>query len=143
MSQINEEKTEYVVGYVYEKLESIIGDKYVNIVALPFGTPYLSSHKNFSHIISSTYNGKTYNTISTLRVGWEPDYSPFSKNFNKNFIKRCRAYDNNGKDFDITYVFNNILKNNRYISDGDEKTIVIPKKSENYVNDNNLYKVTY
>ena len=143
MSQINEEKTEYVVGYVYEKLESIIGDKYVNIVALPFGTPYLSSHKNFSHIISSTYNGKTYNTISTLRVGWEPDYSPFSKTFNKNFIKRCRAYDNNGKDFDITYVFNNILKNNRYISDGDEKTIVIPKKSENYVNDNNLYKVTY
>lgn len=143
MSQINEEKTEYVVGYVYEKLESIIGDKYVNIVALPFGTPYLSSHKNFSHIIGSTYNGKTYNTISTLRVGWEPDYSPFSKTFNKNFIKRCRAYDNNGKDFDITYVFNNILKNNRYISDGDEKTIVIPKKSENYVNDNNLYKVTY
>ena len=60
-----------------------------------------------------------------------------------NFIKRCREYDKNGKEFDITYVFNNILKNNRYISDGDEKTIVIPKKSENYVNDNNLYKVTY
>ena len=47
------------------------------------------------------------------------------------------------KRLPIKKVHNNILKNNRYISDGDEKTIVIPKKSENYVNDNNLYKVTY
>lgn len=143
MSQITEEKTEYVIGYVYEKLEQIIGNKYVNIVALPYGTPYLSTHKNFSHIIDATYNGKKYTTISTLRVGWEPDYSPFSKNFNPNFIKRCRAYDNNGKEFDIDYVFNNILKNNRYISDGDENTIVVPSSSKDYINDNNLYKVTY
>ena len=65
------------------KLEKIIKDKYVNIVALPFGTPYLSTHKNFSHIKKSTFNGKVYDTITTLRVGWEPDTSPFSKNFNK------------------------------------------------------------
>ena len=50
MNNINEEETEYVVGYVYNELEKIIKDKYVNIVALPFGTPYLSTHKNFSHI---------------------------------------------------------------------------------------------
>lgn len=143
LSTTSEEETENVVGYVYEKLDEIIGNKYVNIVALPFGTPYLSSHKNFDNILNSSYNGKTYNTVSTLRVGWEPDYSPFSKSFSRNFIKRCRAYDNNGKDFDIEYVFKNILNNNKYISDGDVNTIVTSSSNEKYMNDNNLYKVLY
>lgn len=143
MNNINEEETEYVVGYVYNKLEKIIKDKYVNIVALPFGTPYLSTHKNFSHIKKANFNGKVYDTITTLRVGWEPDTSPFSKNFNKDFIKRCRAYDNNGKEFDIDMVFNSILKDLKYVSDGDVNTITIPKDYEKYLNDNNLYKILY
>ena len=46
------------------------------------------------------------------------------KDFDKTFLKRCRAYDNNGKEFDITMVFN-MLKNNKYISDGNSDTIVI------------------
>ena len=49
-------------------------------------------------------------------------------------MKRCRAYDNNGKDFDIEMVFNN-LKNNRYISDGNAKTIVTSKDNESKIND--------
>lgn len=143
MDKIDEEKTEYVIGYVYKKLESIIGNKYVNIVALPYGIPYSSSHKNFSHILNANYDGKNYETITTLRVGWEPDVSPFRTNFNKNFIKRCRAYDNNGKEFDIDMVFNNILKNSRYISDGDSNTLVAPSSLKDYINDNNLYKILY
>ena len=47
------------------------------------------------------------------------------KNFDKTYIKRCRAYDNNGKDFDIEMVFN-MLEKNRYISDGNSNTIVVP-----------------
>lgn len=143
MTKTTEEETEYVVGYVYDKLDKIIKDKYVNIVALPFGTPYLSTHKNFEHIKKSNFNGKVYETVTTLRVGWEPDTSPFSKNFNKNFIKRCRAYDNNGKEFDIDMVFNSILKDLRYVSDGDPDTITVPSEYEKYLNDNNLYKILY
>lgn len=143
LNNTTEEETEKVIGYVYEKLESIIGKKYVNILALPYGTPYLSSHKNFDNILNATYNGKIYQTSTTLRVGWEPDYSPFSITFNKTFIKRCRAYDNNGKDFDIKYVFENILKNNKFISDGDPNTITTSEKNEKYINQNNLYKIIY
>ena len=143
MTKTTEEETEYVVGYVYDKLDKIIKDKYVNIVALPFGTPYLSTHKNFEHIKKSNFNGKVYETVTTLRVGWEPDTSPFSKNFNKNFIKRCRAYDNNGKEFDIDMVFNSILKDLKYVSDGDPDTITVPSEYEKYLNDNNLYKILY
>ena len=45
------------------------------------------------------------------------------------FLKRCRAYDNNGKEFDIQMVFN-MLEKNRYISDGNKDTIVI-KEADN------------
>ena len=85
--------------------------------------------KNFKYILNGNYNGKTYNTEATLRVGWMPEVSPFHKNFDKTFLKRVRAYDNNAKEFDITSLFEN-LKTTRYISDGDEHTIVIPSSKK-------------
>ena len=90
----------------------------------------LPTHDNFQYVLKGTYNGKEYTTDVALRVGWTSEVSPFNKTFDKTFLKRVRAYDNNGKDFDITYVFNN-LKNNKYISDGDKDTVVIPTSMEN------------
>ncbi len=123
------EESVNAVGYMYEKLDKIIPNKYVNIVALPYGSPGSKTHQNFNSILSGTYNNKEYSTQATLRVGWMQEVSPFNKNFDKTFLKRIRAYDNNGKDFDITYTFNQ-LKNDRYISDGDKDTIVIPTDKE-------------
>lgn len=118
-------ETEEEIGKLYNLLDEYINDKYVNIVALPYGSPYKKSHENFPHILTSNYNNKTYTTIATLQVGWESDYSPFSKDFDKNFIKRIRAYDNNGTNFDIEYNFKKLI-NNRYISDGDKNKITVP-----------------
>lgn len=132
-TKISSSKSEEVVGYVYKQLESIIPGKYVNIVALPFGSPYKKTHPNFSHIMSATYEGVTYNTEAALRVGWEGEVSPFNKNFDPTFLKRIRAYDNNGKDFDIEMNFN-ILKNKRYVSDGDKDTIVIKTSDQDKLN---------
>ena len=56
-----------------------------------------------------------------------------TKIFDKTFLKRCRAYDNNGQEFDIEMVFNN-LENTRYISDGDENTIVIKESDITKIN---------
>ena len=117
------------VGYMYELLESIIPGKYVNIIALPYGSPGDKGHSNFKYTLSGSYNGKEYNTISTLRVGWMSEVSPFNKNFDKTFLKRIRAYDNNGKEFDITASFES-LKSNKYISDGNKNTVVIPSDKE-------------
>lgn len=131
------------VGIIYEKLEKIIPNKYVNIVALPFGSPYNLSHSNFSAILKGNYNNKEYTTKSTLRVGWESELSPFHMNFNKTFLKRIRAYDNNGKEFDIQMNFN-ILKNKRYISDGNKNIITVPDNLINTIkNDENLYVRSY
>lgn len=141
-SNASTNESEEEVGFVYNKLDAIIPDKYVKLVALPFGSPYKKTHANFSHIINSNYNGINYETVSTFRVGWMPDYSPFSKNFDKEFIMRVRAYDNNGVDFDIEASFR-ILEKNRYVSDGNVDTIVIKESDASYLNDTNLKVISY
>ena len=141
-SKINTSKSEEVVGYIYNELDKIIPDKYVNVVALPFGSPYKKSHENISHILNSTYEGKTYQTVAALRVGWEADYSPFNTDFDKTFIKRCRAYDNNGEEFDIEMNFN-LLKNKKYISDGNKNIIVIPESKKTKLIETTKEVITY
>lgn len=142
-TKISKEKSIQEIGSIYNLLDKYIPEKYVHIVALPFGSPYNKEHENFSAIMKGTYNDKNYETISALRVGWESEVSPFNKSFDKTFLKRIRAYDNNGKEFDIEMNFQ-ILEKNKYISDGDKTTITIPKDKEEKLN--NIYDlkvVTY
>ena len=126
--QVNKE-----IVYVYKELDKIIPEKYVNIIALPFGSPYNKENENFQYVLKSTYNDATYETKAALRVGWDAEYSPFDKDFDPTFLKRCRAYDNNGKDFDIEMVFK-LLETKRYISDGNVSTIVTSKKNNDRIN---------
>ena len=138
---ISTSKTQEVVGKMYQKLDELLGDKYVKIVALPYGSPYKKTHENYQYIVKGNYDGYEYETESTLRVGWEPELSPFHKDFDKLFLKRCRAYDNDGKEFDIKMVFTNLEKR-RYISDGDKDTIVIKEGNSN-INTNLDNVITY
>ncbi len=131
-SQVDSNKSIEEVGKLYELLDKIIPEKYVNIVALPFGSPYKLDHENMQYIFNTNYNGKEYITKSTLRVGWKSESSPFSQDFNPKFLKRIRAYDNDGKEFDIEMNFK-LLENNRYISDGNKDTIVVPKTEEQLI----------
>ena len=135
-------KVEKEIAYVYNKLEEIIGEKYVKIIALPFGSPYSKTHDNYKYVLNGSFEGKTYETLAALRVGWEPEVSCFDKNFDMTFLKRCRAYDNNGKEFDIEMVFK-LLENTRYISDGDENTIIIKESDIDKLGETNLKKITY
>ncbi len=128
LSNTSTSETQEVIGYMYDKLEGILGDKYSKIVALPFGSPYNKTHSNYKYVISGEYNGKTYETLGALRVGWEPEVSPFNKEFDPTFLKRCRAYDNNGVDFDIDMVFR-MLDKSRYVSDGEVSRVVTSKSN--------------
>ena len=123
-------------------INPILNAKYVNIIALPFGSPYSKEHSNFQYVLNSTYNNKTYKTTAALRVGWEPELSPFHKDFDKTFLKRVRAYDNNGEEFDIEMVFN-MLETRRYISDGNIDTIVTSQDNSSLVADTNLEVIYY
>lgn len=137
-SNVDYNKTQEEVGSMYNILENIIPNKYVNIVALPFGSPYSLEHENMNYIFDSNYNGKNYKTKATLRVGWKSESSPFSIDFNPKFLKRIRAYDNEGKDFDIDMNFK-LLNENRYVSDGNIDTVVVPLEQKQLFN----YKLEY
>ena len=142
-TKVDAERSKKEVGSIYETLEKIIPGKYVNIVALPFGSPYKYNHDNMQYILNCDYNGKSYKTKAALRVGWKAESSPFDKDFESTFLKRIRAYDNEGVEFDIEMNFK-LLEKTRYISDGDKNKIVIPGNKKDYLG--NLYKklvVTY
>lgn len=136
------DKVQKEIAYVYNRLEGIIPGKYVKIIALPFGSPYTKDNENYKYVLNGSYDGVEYDTVAALRVGWEPEVSCFDKNFDMTFLKRCRAYDNNGKEFDIEMVFNN-LDDNRYISDGNIDSIVIRESDRVKLNDTLLDVITY
>jgi peptidoglycan/xylan/chitin deacetylase (PgdA/CDA1 family) len=141
-SMVDSNTTQKEIAYMYKLFDSIIPNKYTHIVALPFGSPYNLTHPSFPYILEGSYEGYSYKTVATLRVGWDAEYSPFHKDFNKTFIKRVRAWDNNGSDFDIQMVFNNLSKT-RYISDGDKDTIVIQNDSKLNTNIKNKKIIKY
>jgi peptidoglycan/xylan/chitin deacetylase (PgdA/CDA1 family) len=127
------EEVKEEVTKVYDKLEEYVSNKYVNIVSLPFGRPYNIEHPNFEGLV---------NTKAALRVGWSSEVSPFSNNFNPLHIKRIRAYDNNGLDFDIKQNFD-LLNTTRYISDGNKDKITIKKEDLPYLITTNKTIITY
>ena len=61
-TKIDKIKTQSEVGKMYKMLDEIIPLKYVNIIALPFGSPYRLDHENMKYIFNSNYNDKNYNT---------------------------------------------------------------------------------
>lgn len=140
LSSLNQEEVVKEIGSMYKLLSNKTSDKYVNIVALPFGAPTNKNHENFEYVLSGVYDDYKYSTISTLRVGWESDLSPFHKSFDKTYIKRIRAYDNDGKDFDIKHNFK-ILENSRYISSGNSEKIVVPISLKDNVSEGFANKV--
>ena len=111
------------IAYVYKQLDGIIPNKYVKIIALPFGSPTNKSNDNFKYVLNGTSGDYQYETIGALRVGWEPEISSYNKDFDKTYIKRCRAYDNNGKEFDIEMILK-MLDKTKFVSDGNANTIV-------------------
>ncbi len=134
IANLTKEETMKEIATMYQQLDNIIPNKYIKILSLPNGSPTNRDHSNFPSILNGTYNNYQYNTLSTLRVGWEPEYSPYNIKFDKTYLKRVRAWDNNGKD-DLIYYISRLDKN-RYISSGIDNKIVIPKTFLNKLNTN-------
>ena len=136
------EEIEKQVGYIYKKLDEIIPGQYVNIVALPYGSPESmpEDKPQYNKIFAGTYEGFSYTSKASLLCAWTRSYSPFVRDYNNTAIRRIRGYDNNGSDWDIEMNFEQLNNGKRYISDGEPDTIVFPA-SENESGD--WLKTTY
>ncbi len=122
------DEIEKQVGAIYKLLDEIIPGQYVNIVALPFGSPEKMGpdKPQYERIFSGTYEGFAYTSKASLLCAWTRSYSPFVRDYDYTAIRRIRAYDNGGKDWDIEQNFAQLNEGKRYISDGDPNTIVYP-----------------
>lgn len=141
LEDVEESYIQYDIARLYKKLDEIIPNQYVNIVAMPFGQPRKKTHVNFPYVLKGEHEGYKYESTSALRVGWMAELSPFHKNFDKTYIMRIRAYDNLGKEFDIEHNFN-ILSGTRYISDGNKEKIVVPENRQDKIK-SSLQVITY
>ena len=121
------DEIEKEVGKMYKLLDEIIPGKYVNIIALPYGSPESSASKpEYEKIFKGTYEGFSYSTKATLLCAWTRSYSPFVRDYDSTAIRRIRAYDNKGVYWDIEMNFKQLNDGRRYISDGNPDTIVFP-----------------
>ena len=112
---------------MYKLLDEIIPGRYVDIIALPYGSPESSASKpEYEKIFKGSYEGFSYTTKATLLCAWTRSYSPFVRDYDSTAIRRIRAYDNKGVYWDIEMNFKQLNDGRRYISDGNPNTIVFP-----------------
>lgn len=119
------------IGKQIEIIKNTLPEYEVNTYALCYGerpnTDELSAY-----LEKGSYNDIDYKNIAILNVGWNPVNSPISNEFNPLSLPRIRAsemkVDNVGMYNWIEYFNENPKK--RYISDGIEEIITIPKSLE-------------
>lgn len=127
-TDLNGDELQESIGWQANYLESIAPEGYkVNTLALPFGSR--PDDTSLSHYLQSgEYEGKTYDNVAILDVGWDPWYSPFHQSFDPYTIHRVRASETNVEGvglYDWLATFDNNPED-RFISDGDPKIVSAP-----------------
>ena len=82
------------------------------------------------YLVSGTYRGHRYKNIAITRVGGGPSPSPVSKHFNRASVPRIRASDHHDGPRGLTSWLNYFDKHpeRRYVSDGNPRTVTVPKE---------------
>lgn len=105
----------------------------VSSLALPYGANAKDQLKNYVH--SGSYQGVSYENKGILLVGSNPALSPVDKKYDPHRIPRIRATEDPTINTDMYDWMDYFDKNpqERYVSDGDETVISLPKSMEDRV----------
>ncbi len=122
LKNLRKDKLQEVIGKEVEYINSLV-DYDIKHFAIPFGK---RPKNDIDYMFKGEYNGIKYDMVSALNVGWNPVPSPASKKFDPKSINRITC---GSGDCRLDYWLD-ILKDskNRYISDGNKDTIVIPER---------------
>lgn len=107
----------------------------VDTLALPYGSrPKDEALRKY--LISGEYDGTKYTNNAVLLVGSNPAPAPNSIDYNPSAIPRIRASDmkTGGTGIYDWLKYFDLHPENRYISDGDPETVVVPKSHESGIN---------
>lgn len=115
---------------IVKMVRGYLPDYEVNTLALPFGSRP-KDKSLYPYLEAGNYEGVDYRNIAVLNVGWDPDKSPYHKDFNPLAIHRIRAselekYVKNVGLYDWLDLFDKGSRT-RFISDGDPNAITIPE----------------
>jgi len=129
------------VSGIVKMLDKYLPDYEVNTLALPFG----SRPKNkdlYSYLAEGSYEGISYKNVAVLNVGWDPDKSPYHKDFNPLAIHRVRAsqLEKFVQDVGMYSWIERFEKGSiqKFISDGDPDTVTIPEKYKDKIDINKV-----
>ena len=117
----------YIPGYI------------VDTLALPYGSrPKDEALRKY--IISGEYDGTKYTNNAVLLVGSNPAPAPNSIDYDSSSIPRIRASEmkTEGTGIYDWLKYFDLHPENRYISDGNPGTVVVPKSHEGNINKNSI-----
>ena len=115
-------------------IRELLPDYQVTSMSLPLG----SLPRNPKLAVAGTWQGQRYGPYGVLLVGANPAPSPYSKRFDSEGIPRIRTSHagwDGEPDFSFWYWMKELERSpaSRFVSDGDPRTLTVPKGVENEV----------
>lgn len=131
LSKLTADEVQTAVGRNAAALEKLTGQP-VTLLALPFGirpkTP-----EPMAAVVTGTWEGVPYNNLGIMNVGWQPELPAYIIGFDAAAINRVRSGDDKDEAGDwLTRLA--AQPENRYISDGDAKTVTVPATLADRIN---------
>lgn len=129
------------ISGVVKMLDKYLPGYVVDTMALPFGSRPKSTEL-YTYLEKGSFEGVSYRNIAILNVGWDPDKSPYHKDFNPLAIHRIRASElqkyvqNVGMYSWIEQFEKGSLQ--RFVSDGDPDTVTVPEKYKDKIDEKQL-----
>jgi len=132
LTQLDAQKIQETLGKNVQSIESVLGDYTVNTLSLPYGKRPKAPNLE-KHLFKGSYEGKPYEFIAVVNVGWNPTYAPIHNDFNYKSINRVQS---GSGDFQLSYWIDYFDQkpDKKYISDGVIDQISVPKVLEEKIN---------
>ncbi|MBB6217080.1 peptidoglycan/xylan/chitin deacetylase (PgdA/CDA1 family) [Anaerosolibacter carboniphilus] len=124
------ERMQKELAGIVEMIGKHLPDYEVNTLALPFGSRP-KDKSLYTYLEQGIHEGTSYKNIAILNVGWDPDKSPYHKDFNPLAIHRIRGselekYVQNVGMYNWLEQFDKGSRT-RFVSDGDPDTVTVPE----------------
>jgi hypothetical protein len=130
------EKVQEEIGANQKTISELVPGYVMTSISLPYGG--LPAKDIKSYVEKGEYQGVKYENLIALEVGWDPWFSPVSKNYNPLTTHRVRASGIKPVDADLAWWLKQLSKSEQYISDGNPDTVTVPKDKEEAVDKNKL-----
>ncbi|MBA1335219.1 MAG: Polysaccharide deacetylase [Firmicutes bacterium] len=133
LGTLDAEGIQQQLGRMVLETQKIIPGYNISSLALPYGANAKEQFR--SYVYSGSYQGVSYENKGVLLVGSNPALSPIDRKFDPHKIPRIRATEDPNINTDMYDWMDYFDKNpqERYVSDGDETVISVPKSMEDRI----------